>query len=195
MALRDMHNRRAIDLLVMDKMVMDVPSATQIREEVIMEKREGLLITLNSRFYMEEERIKNITRRELLDECIQMAEELSDSIWHVSREASTLLQRYLPTQWTTYEDPDSGNLFHCFAPAKATMGEEYSYYSWSEPEHAKAIIDRTKALQYQIRYRSTVLRKHQVRPTDIHPTIHYIHYIHYMHYRVYTIDIRISRHT
>ena len=58
-----------------------------------------------------------------------------------------------------YEDPDTGNYFYCKVPHNALMGDTYDYYSWNEPAPVKALMDRTNALLYLLRMRSTFLRQ------------------------------------
>jgi hypothetical protein len=97
-------------------------------------------------------------RRAVLDECIEEDALMTERLWHCLREGALFKKQY-GKQWEMYEDPDTGNYFYTKAPHNVLMGDTHSDYSWCEPAVAKALIDRTNAMKYLIKVRSTFLRQ------------------------------------
>ncbi|KAJ1430655.1 hypothetical protein B484DRAFT_49632 [Ochromonadaceae sp. CCMP2298] len=156
-SMKDMHGRRPIDLLIKDKFMQNMPSATQVREELIIDRRETLIDGMFRQF-KQQDLIHTIAQRKaIVDECVGEVRKMTLRLWHCYREGS-IARAAFGQGWEMYEDPDTNNFFYCKKPAKPMMGETYSDYGWSEPPRAKALIDRTCALTYLTRVRSTLLR-------------------------------------
>jgi ankyrin repeat protein len=170
--LKDMHTRRAIDLLIRDKIIRDMPSATEEREKLLMSRREADLHAIFESFDSIDRKRTEERRQNILDECIRRGNELEDRLWTSLREASIFRKRF-GLEWEMYEDPDTGNHFYTRIPEKRLMGDPYSEYSWKEPKKAKHMIDYTFALDYLRRIQSTFLRKfgdweiYRCKKTDI----------------------------
>lgn len=155
----DMHKRKALELLIQDKKVKGMPSATQAREEVLMLRRQADLDRFYEEFAVENHLKQQKHRDSILEECIMRAEVTADRMWHVIREASLFRKRYT-IEWEMYEDPDTGNYFYVRAPVKSEYGmSSYSDYSWNIPREAKLHVDRIEALNYLKTLRSNLLRK------------------------------------
>jgi ankyrin repeat protein len=111
--LRDMHTRRAIDVLVMDKIVRDRPSATESREKLLIARRENELKTIFSNFD-EEDRLRTEERRQkILDDCIVRGITLDERVWHCLRTGSIFKKRF-GHGWEMYEDPDTGRILYLY---------------------------------------------------------------------------------
>jgi hypothetical protein len=158
-SLRDIHKRRALELLIMDKLVPNAPSATQAKEEMIIERRQDELDRLYGAYFEEEERQNDVRRAKVLDECNTIAYTLSHKLWSTTRDASKMKIGFLPSNWEMYEDPDSGNYLYCYKPHNPMTGEEYDHFTWSVPPEAKSLIDRIDSLQYHIKMKSLLIRK------------------------------------
>lgn len=159
--LRDMHKRRAIELLVQDKVIRNAPTSTQAREELLMSRRED---NLNEFFIKigEEDHQRTIERRaNILNECIAREDMMDSRLWSCLRQAA-LFKKTFHFEWEMYEDPDTGNYFYCKAPKKKLMQGEggYSNFSWIEPKDAKSWIDRHNAIYYLMYVKSYFLRKY-----------------------------------
>lgn len=157
--MRDMHNRRPIDLLVKDKFMEGAPSATQLREELLIDRREIELQRLFDQFAREDMERTEAKRKAIITECIAMEDTITLRMWHCVREGARYKLSF-GKLWERYEDPDTGNHFYARVPKNPLLGEQHDSYSWSEPVEAKALIDRTVALNYLMRVRSTLLRRH-----------------------------------
>ena len=160
--LKDMHKRRAIELLVQDKVIRNAPTATQAREETLMVRREENLNSFFTRIGEEDHR-KTVERRaNILNECIAREDMMDGRLWSCLRQAA-IYKKTFNFEWEMYEDPDTGNYFYCKAPKRnLTHGDGgYSGYSWVEPKEAKAYIDRRNALMYLMKVKSYFLRKYQ----------------------------------
>ena len=156
--LRDMHRRRAVELLIQDKIIRDKPSATQAREELLLQRREDNLNAFFKRI-AEEDRLKTVARRRaILDECMAREDMMDKRLWNCLREAAIFKKRY-NFEWEMYEDPDTGNYFFCKLPQKKFMqGNVVEGYSWTIPRIAKPWVDRTNALTYLRKVKSQLLR-------------------------------------
>eukprot|EP01038_Epipyxis_sp_PR26KG_P010329 gene10329-13878_t len=158
--LKDMHGRRPIDLLMQDKNVLNQPSATEARESVILLKRSNMLDDIYDDFY-HEERVKiEQNRREILQECIDRDEMLTQRLWETLRSGSILIRKYKYWEW--YEDPDILNTFYTKAPKNRLAGDEFDNYTWTlpyEPKDVYAMIHRFNSLSHLVHINSTFLRK------------------------------------
>jgi ankyrin repeat protein len=157
-SMRDIHGRRPIDLLIKDKVLQNMPTSSQVREELLIERRGTQLEQLFERFNAEDAERTVARRRAILEECIERDGKITERLWHCMREAA-IYRRTYGTCWEMYEDPDTGNFFYCQAPANMQLGDTYENYSWCEPAAGKALIDRANALSYLLKVRSTVLRQ------------------------------------
>ena len=157
--LRDRHNRRPLELLIQTKVLRNMPSATQAKEEILIEKREEELTRLYKDFATEERAKATIRRKAVMDDCSRRGTDISYKNWECVRLGSILKLSY-NENWEMYEDPDTGNYFYTKAPAKRLMGESYQHYSWSKPSFAKKILDQFEAISYLRKTRSTLLRVH-----------------------------------
>ena len=161
--LKDMHGRKALDLLIQDKTIREMPTATKAREDIFNNKRQEKLDDFYNQF-KETERLK-IERRhqEILQSCINREVIMDERIWHCLRGGAAFIKRYFDT-WEVYNDPDTGNYFYCKMPEKPKEGEikyqkqVYTNYSWEIPPEIKNIVDRTEALLYLMRKQSFLLR-------------------------------------
>ena len=87
--MRDMHNRRPIDLLIKDKFMQNMPSATQIREELLMNRREQAMTEMFNEFDRKDFENIIIRRQSIIDECIQREDKITERLWHCLREGLT----------------------------------------------------------------------------------------------------------
>lgn len=157
--LPDMHTRKALDLLIQDKKIRDMPTATQAREEVINIRREEELTKIFKQFAEEELTTMTLRRRNILQECIDREDMMDERLWHCTRTASIFKRRY-DKLWEMYEDPDTGNYFYCKIPFKKLMGDKHTDYNWNIPDEAKLAVNRTDALTYLRIVKSKLLRKY-----------------------------------
>jgi len=157
--MKDIHDKRPIDLLIKDKFIINKPSATQIREELLIDQRE---IKLNELFLnynnIDNNEIKK-RQENVLQECIQRDNYITKRLWHCIREGSKLIKTFSKL-WEIYEDTDSLNNFYVKIPYNPLMGDEYEQYSWDEPENAKKLIHRTYAINYLIKINSIKKREY-----------------------------------
>ena len=158
--MKDIHGRRPIDLLIKDKVLQNMPTSTQVREELLIDRRAVELERLFGMFDAQDAERTRVRRKAIIDECIEEDGQMSERLWHCLREAALYKKTY-GKNWEMYEDPDTGNYFFCRMPKNILMGDSYDSYSWDEPLAAKALIDRTNALQYLLRVRSTFLRQYE----------------------------------
>lgn len=156
--MKDIHGRRPIDLLIKDKVLQNMPTSTQVREELLIDRRAEQLEKMFAQFDADDMEKTSQRRRSILDQCIEEDGLITDRLWNCLREGA-LFKRTYGKEWEMYEDPDTGNYFYCKIPQNVMMGDTYGFYSWSEPAPAKALVDRTNALQYLMRIRSTLLRQ------------------------------------
>ena len=85
--MRDIHGRRPIELLIMDKAYSSKPSSTQAREEILNNERDARLEKVSSAFAKEEAEYALRRRQSILDDCIKRASELTFILWECTREA------------------------------------------------------------------------------------------------------------
>lgn len=131
-----------------------------MREELLIDRRAVELRKMFDAFDAQDMEKTRARRRAVLDECIEEDGNMTERLWHCLREAALFKKQY-GKYWEMYEDPDTGNYFFTKAPQNVLMGDSYAEYTWSEPAPAKALIDRTNALQYLIKIRSTLLRQYE----------------------------------
>lgn len=155
--LRDIHNRRPIDLLMIDRQFPGKPSATLQREEFIFVDRDRKLQELSDNFAAEEMRKNNARRAEILNECAERATMMIPTMWEAVRNASIFRRKF--AGWEMYEDPESLNSFYCIMPLVQLDGERYKDFTWSVPPVVKPVVDRTWAYLYQFYVRSERLHK------------------------------------
>lgn len=155
--LKDMHGRRAIDLLMMDKKIQGGPTATQARESFIMIQRQEELNRLFAEIAAEDRRRTEMRRQEILDECMMREGMMDRRLWDCTRDAS-IPKRVYNREWQTLEDPDTGNFFYVRLPKEGSYGDEFTDYNWEIPEDAKMYIDRTDALTYLCKVASKLMR-------------------------------------
>jgi hypothetical protein len=166
----DMHKRKAIDLLIMDKIIRDMPSATQAREEMINIKREKMLQELYLQFTEEEKQKIENRHSYILDACIEKEGNMNERLWTCLRQGSILKKRYYHNSWEAYEDPDTGNYFFVKIPEKIDetaivyRKNNYSNYTWHLPDdqEVRTQIYRKDALTYLMKMKSTLLRKYDI---------------------------------
>lgn len=163
--LKDMHGRRAIELLVQDKTIRDMPTATQAREEIFIDKRGKILDELYD-FFREEERLRIEKKHsDILKSCIDREDLMEERLWNCLRTGAIYKRRYHYT-WEMYEDPDTGNYFYAKMPEKIDENaivyqkNTYTNYTWKLPNEMKAFIDRSHALLYLMKMKSIILRKY-----------------------------------
>lgn len=162
--LRDRHNRRPLDLLMLDRVYGNIPSSTQINEEIIEERRTKELDKLSEE-YDELERERTAERRHnILAECKDLSMNCSFAVWEILREGSNECFRYGP--WRVHEDPDTMNLFYFKIPLDFLKGDKYCNYSWFNPPSLSegalsvaAFIHRKIGILFLTQIRSTLLRK------------------------------------
>lgn len=155
--LRDMHNRKAIDLLILDKVVQGGPSATQARESVIISRRQQELDRLFDELAALDRRRTEENRAVILAECIAREEKMDKRLWDCTREASIFKKTFNLT-WAMFEDSDTGNYFYTKLPQKTKFNGDFTGYTWREPDEAKLWIDRKAAILYLRKMCSVRLR-------------------------------------
>lgn len=155
--LKDMHGRRAVDLLTMDKVVQGGPTATQARESFIMNHRQQELDRLFAEIAAEDRRRTELRRQEILDECIAREDKMDRRLWDCTRDASIPRQVY-NKEWQMFEDPDTGNYFFVRLPKEDSYGDDFTDYNWEIPAEAKLFVDRTNSLTYMRKMASSLLR-------------------------------------
>ena len=79
-------------------------------------------------------------RQEFLDICISKAENLSQKLWLVTKDASKLKNTYL--DWEQYDDPDTLNYFFAKKPDEDSYTGLHTDYTWHIPKEIKAYVDR-----------------------------------------------------
>ncbi len=158
-SLTDRHDRRPIELLLKDKVFNNMPSATQIREELLLERRSTLLDQMFTTFAVQERKKTDLRRAAILDECLMRDGKLSQRMWDATREASIFKKRF-GKLWEMYEDPDTGNYFYTKMPKNRLMGDTFGDYCWEAPNIAKALIHRCNAITYLRKVRSAHLRNY-----------------------------------
>jgi len=156
--MKDIHDRKPIDLIIKDKFIINKPSATQIREELLIELREMTLNELFNNYNNIDYDVIKKRQENVLQECINRDDYITKRLWHCIREGSRLLKSF-SNLWEIYEDSDSLNFFYVRVPYNPLMGDEYEEYSWNEPEKAKTLIHRTYAINYLIKINSIKKRE------------------------------------
>jgi ankyrin repeat protein len=155
--MKDRQGKTPIDMLIIERNVVNAPSATKAREDLLIESRE-VQLKQYSDMLLEEERISTQMRQQaIMNACIRRGEMISEQLWHVVRQASILKTRY--HDWEVYEDPDTLNYFYCRRTEDALHGLQYVDYSWIPSFELRYIRDRHMGLQYQRLVRSKLLRK------------------------------------
>jgi hypothetical protein len=119
--LRDMHRRRAIELLIQDKIVRDNPSSTQAREETLLLKREDNLQAFFERIAKEDQELTMQRRKEILNSCVHRLDMMDSRLWNNLRAASIFRLAINNGEWEQYEDPDTGCFFYCKVPSKSPL--------------------------------------------------------------------------
>ena len=156
--LRDMHGRRPIDLLMLDRAFPGVPSTTQVREEFIFTRREQELSSL-TKFYQEKETVRRHERQAgILEDCAKFAEQMSLDLWDVVKTACIKIGKV--EAWEKYEDPESLNFFYVKKPTDFTDGQRYGPYMWThieEPLEIKVKNEWLTAVKYLTQWRSVKL--------------------------------------
>ena len=147
-SLRDSHNRRPIDLLMLDRHVPGVPTATQAREEFIFTQRQDKLEDLSESFALEEKKRHDVKRAQILEETNDLAHNMPFELWEEVRGCCML--KWKLDRWECYEDPETLNLFYCLKPRPGDIeNDNYSQYGWLDvPDEIKAKYDWTVALKY-----------------------------------------------
>lgn len=155
--LRDMHNRRPIDLLIMDREFAQKPSATRVREEVLLFEREKTLKELSLQYAEEEARHTAKRRQHIVDDCAKRVMNPSADLWDVNRQASILRKTYL--DYEMYECHDTKNYFFVKKPFNPLEGDVHTDYRWFyPPPHVSLYMHRQIAFIYQLCERSIKLR-------------------------------------
>lgn len=150
--MRDIHGRRPIELLIMDKAYSSKPSSTQAREEIINEERDARLEKVSSAFAKEEAEYALRRRQSILDDCIKRASELTFILWECTREACVYKDTF--AGYEMYEDPDTLNYMYTKKPLNPLEGDKYEAYSWDIPPVIRSPRERRIALNYLIGFRS-----------------------------------------
>lgn len=158
--LRDKQSRRPIDLLILDRNVLNAPSATKLKEEILIEKRDQKLKSFSLLLTEEEEKLTKARRKAIMDECIKRGLELSSNLWNIVRVGSRLKTKY-GEHYEVYEDPDSENLYFCYyhPPRDRFQVAEYSEYCWEPSIEMRKIRDYLAGVNYMRFYRSHQIRK------------------------------------
>jgi hypothetical protein len=159
--LRDIHGKRAIDLLMMQRNYgPKTPSSTREKEEMIFEFREERLETLKKKFDGQEMEAALKEKYEVILEARSKVENMTDSVWNAVRDASIRRQNF--GQWSEYLDPDTGNMFFCRRPLNPLRSKDSTHFTHFQPhEMAQVLISRSKALQFHMSVRSVFLRSHK----------------------------------
>lgn len=155
--IRDIHGRTPMQLLIQDKDPGNNPSATKLREEAIIDRRESHLVTLFKAFDEEEKASMLKRQKKILDECIERENMMSKRLWEATRLASIFVRKY--NNWEMYQDPDSENFFYVQIPDNAFAGDTYDNFSWTLPETINAQVHRMDALAYIKHYKARMVRK------------------------------------
>jgi ankyrin repeat protein len=164
--LKDMHKRKGIDLLIQDKTIRDMPTATKAREDLIIIRRQKKLDEFYDFFKQEEKKKIDQRHQEMLQECINRQDMMEERAWNCLRTGAIFIKRY-NLVWELYDDPDTGNYFYCKMPEKPPedaivyQKQTYSNYTWEIPREIKSIIDRTDAIDYLLKIQSVLLRKYE----------------------------------
>lgn len=186
---KDKYGYSPLMLLIEDKRYANSPSASQIREEVIIKERESRLLELNTKLTGIEEAINAKRRQSVLDAAVSIVQNFNSFLWNVTRDASIL--RAVVRNWEEYLDPDTQSIYYCKQPINPLRGDVHTEFRWFEPPSlAVPLIDRSKALSYLRIVRSHWLRTclewrmYRVKNSDV---------VFYYHMKRDIITFRFSR--
>ena len=141
--LKDRHGHTPYDLLVLERPnIAGMPSATTQREMLLFERRAEMIEELVKQFNDEDMQVVEKRRQEFLDICVSKAENLSQKLWLVTKDASKHKNTYL--EWEEYEDPDTLNYFFCKKPDEDSYTGLHTDYTWFIPKEIKAYVDRSQ---------------------------------------------------
>jgi hypothetical protein len=107
-------------------LMQNMPSATQVREELINDRREKLIDGMFTDFARADLDIAIAARKAIIDQCIEQVGKMTVRLWHCYREGSVPRAAF-GGGWEMHEDPDTSNYFYCKRPQKPLMGEVYTY--------------------------------------------------------------------
>ena len=139
--LKDRHGHTPYALLVLQRpSIADMPAATTQRELLLFEQRAERINELASEFNREDFKVVEKRRQEFLDICVSKAENLSQKLWLVTKDASVLKNTY--GDWEEYDDPDTLNFFFCKKPDEDSYTGLHTDYQWYIPKEIKAVVDR-----------------------------------------------------
>jgi len=155
--IKDRYGYSPLKLLIEDKKFANSPTASQVREEVIINERETRLLDLNSKLSAIEEGITTRRRQNVLDTAINVTKLFNSYLWNVTREASIL--RTVIRNFEEYIDPDTQSLYYCKQPINPLRGDVHTDFRWFEPPSlAVPLFDRYQALAFLRTIRSDWLR-------------------------------------
>lgn len=167
--LLDRHGNKGIDLLVVNKPQGHglIPSASALREEVLIEDREVILVKV-SQDKKDMEKISDAQRRsDLLEDCCKRSQAMNSKMWEACRAASmpwvaagSISKNSKIGDWKRYIDPDTLNIFY---HRNLKIDELDSSacplnYQRRVPEDIKTLSERILAFRYQRRILSKHLR-------------------------------------
>lgn len=139
--LKDRHGNTPYDLLILERPhIADMPSATSQRERLIFESRAEAIDNVTKQFNEEDLQLVEKRRQDFLDVCISKAENLSQKLWLVTKDASKLKNTYL--DWEHYDDPDTLNFFFAKKPDEDSYTGLHTDYNWRIPKEIKAYVDK-----------------------------------------------------
>jgi hypothetical protein len=155
-----------LQLLYQEKKFANVPTATRLREEYLCTVRDVELDRIATK-HDEEDAAEHVhVRNAIMAQCIDYSERPSQVCWEIIRDASRRVRCFACSQWEVYADPDTLNLFYCLVPQVQQIQPDeteitaYSNYSWTIPsESLRAVIDKTIALEFQRKFKSTFKRR------------------------------------
>jgi hypothetical protein len=156
--LRDMHGRRPIELLMLDRDFQGRPTATLVREEFLLVERQRRLEEMSAAFDAEEKRKNNLRRLAILEDCSWRSTDMSTDVWAVVLEACSAKRKF--GSWELWEDPESLNQFYAHkTTSPLDDGSLYDVYAWDLPAVIRSRVHRTWAMLYQFFVRSNKLRQ------------------------------------
>jgi ankyrin repeat protein len=88
--LKDSHQRTAMDLLILDKIVPNAPTSTKVREEVVNSKRQVLLNEMFAAIEERERERRQELQRQILLTCIEREKKMESRLWESCRNASVM---------------------------------------------------------------------------------------------------------
>jgi hypothetical protein len=155
--LKDRHGHTPYALLILERPnIADYPSATSQRENWLFESRAEKIEEMALHFNDEDMKVVEKRRQDFLDVCINKAQNLSQKLWMVTKDASKLANTY--QDWEQYSDPDTLNSFYCRKPDEDSYTGLHTDYTWTIPKVIKPLIDRSISWVIHRAARATELR-------------------------------------